>query len=310
MSEQQAADYRDNRSSLLLLIGPFLGFWGFFWLVPLLGSLNQSLEVSPQYLSQLEETTKISSFLNFERALNDSKFVHSLENTFFFVSGTVFLTSCLGFFLASILFGLSKFARRICLFILLIPSLALPGTLATLFYLFFHGKSGALNQFLIIPFGFDPINWMMDPNWILPCLILQAVWRWAGLITLLIYCGLCAIPKWQFEVAQLEGASSWHRIRSIFYPGVKHLLFFGGIFLFVDGVAAFSGAYSLLGGSGGVLDAGLLFVTYAYQVAFPGGAGRFDLPLAYAMCLLVAAFTVLISWFFIFFRNQQSSKVC
>ena len=49
----------------------------------------------------------------------------------------------------------------------------------------------------------------------------------------------------------------------------------------MDGVAAFSGAYNLLGGSGGVLDAGLLFVTYAYQVAFPGGAGDliYHLPL-------------------------------
>ena len=56
---------------------------------------------------------------------------------------------------------------------------------------------------------------------------------------------------------------------------------------------------------GGVLDAGLLFVTYAYQVAFPGGAGRFDLPLATAMCILVAVFTVLISWFCIHFHKQK-----
>ena len=60
--------------------------------------------------------------------------------------------------------------------------------------------------------------------------------------------------------------------------------------LVVDGVASFSGAYTLLGGSGGMLDAGLLLVTYVYQVAFPGGSGRFDLPGAAAMSLLVAPF--------------------
>ena len=37
-----------------------------------------------------------------------------------------------------------------------------------------------------------------------------------------------------------------------------------------------------------MLDSGLLLVTYVYQVAFPGGSGRFDLPGAAAMSLLVA----------------------
>ena len=58
------------------------------------------------------------------------------------------------------------------------------------------------------------------------------------MITLLLYCGMRAIPSWQFEVARLEGATSWNRLSTIVYPGVKHLLFFGGIFLFVDGVIA------------------------------------------------------------------------
>ena len=99
------------------------------------------------------------------------------------------------------------------------------------------------------------------------------------------------IPKWQFDVARIDGASPWTVIRTILYPGVRHLLLFGGIFLAVDGVASFSGAYNLLGGSGGVLDAGLLVVTYAYQVAFPGGGGRFDIPLDSAMCETVALLT-------------------
>ena len=300
---------KEKSSSLLVLIGPFLLLWGFFWLVPLIGSFEESLSLSPQLVGKIASEEQFT-LMNYGRALNDGKFIKSNENNLIFVTSTVAITLSIGFFLASALFGLPKLLRGFCLFLLLIPSLALPGTLASLFYLFFHGKSGALNQFLIIPLGFEPINWMMNPSWILPCLIFQAVWRWTGLITLLLYCGMRAIPSWQFEVARMEGASTWSKISTIVYPGVRHLLFFGGIFLFVDGVAAFSGAYNLLGGSGGVLDAGLLFVTYAYQVAFPGGAGRYDLPLASAMCVIVATFTVLISWFGIYFYKQQHSQSC
>lgn len=294
---------KEKSSSLFFLIGPFLLLWAFFWLVPLIGCFEVSLSLSPQLVGKIASEEQFT-LMNYDRALNDGKFIKSLENTLIFVTSTVAITLSIGFFLASALFGIPKLLRGFCLFLLLIPSLALPGTLASLFYLFFHGKSGALNQFLIIPLGLEPINWMMDPNWILPCLIFQAVWRWTGLITLLLYCGMRAIPSWQFEVARLEGATSWNRLSTIIYPGVKHLLFFGGIFLFVDGVAAFSGAYNLLGGSGGVLDAGLLFVTYAYQVAFPGGAGRFDLPLASAACVLVASFTAFFAWVLLRLRNR------
>ena len=309
MTPAHSTSGKEKCSSLFFLIGPFFFLWAFFWLVPLIGSFEESLSLSPELVGKIAAGEQ-SAWINYERALNDGKFIKSLENTLIFVVSTVAVALSLGFFLATVIFGLSKKNRFICLFLLLVPSLALPGTLATLFYLFFHGKSGGLNQFFMVPLGLEPVNWMMDPTWILPCLIFQAVWRWTGLVTLLLYCGMRAIPSWQFEVAQVEGASSWSKIRTIVYPGVKHLLFFAGIFLFVDGVAAFSGAYNLLGGSGGVLDAGLLFVTYAYQVAFPGGAGRYDLPLASAMCVIVATFTVLISWFGIYFYKQQNSETC
>ena len=86
----------------------------------------------------------------------------------------------------------------------------------------------------------------------------------------------------------MEGFSFFAKLRFILIPGIRNLALFIAIFLIVDGVAAFSGAYTLLGGSGGMLDAGLLLVTYVYQVAFPGGSGRFDLPSAASMSLLVA----------------------
>jgi len=287
----------ESLTSLLLLIGPFLACWVFFWLMPLIGGVELAMEDSAQTVLNQSDDSRPGDLQNFKRILEDRKFIRSLENTSIFVGSSVFITLSLGFFLASVIRSLNTSIRPIFLFLLIVPSLALPGTLATLFYLFFHGKSGALNQFLIIPLGFEPINWMMDTDWILPCLIAQAVWRWTGLITLLIYCGLRTIPKWQFDVARIEGASPWTVIRTILYPGVRHLLLFGGIFLGVDGVASFSGAYNLLGGSGGVLDAGLLFVTYAYQVAFPGGGGRFDLPLASAMCVTVAMLTTFFGLF-------------
>ncbi|NDH17387.1 MAG: sugar ABC transporter permease [Opitutae bacterium] len=296
-------------SSFIPLFGPFILLWALFWLVPLFYGVELSLSGSVgANLPKTQFNESDSIYLgNYQTAFNDVKFLKSIENTTLFVLGSISLSLILGFCLAVVIFKLHRILQALCLFVLLIPSLALPGTLAKLFYLFFHGKSGALNQFIVLPLGFDPINWMMNPDWILPCLIFQSVWRWVGLVTLLLYCGMRAIPRWQFETARLEGATEGQIIRSILLPGVRHLLWFAAVFLLVDGVAAFSGAYNLLGGSGGVLDAGLLFVTYAYQVAFPGGSGRFDLPLASAMSVMVAVGAACIA--FLMIRVNAKKRV-
>ena len=231
---------------------------------------------------------------NYRQALNDPRFWKSLANSAYFIGGTVLIVIPLAFILALSLLNFSRGVQGVFLFLLMVPGLTMPSILSTLFYLFFHGKEGALNQYLIIPFGFEPINWMMNPQLIMPCLIMQSVWRWTGIITLFFLSGMESIPRWQTEVARLEGMGLWSRIYQVWYPGTRHLILFAGIFLTVEGIASFSGAYVLLGGSGGILDSGLLFVTYLYQVAFPGGSGRFDFPTAMSMTLLITPIMALI----------------
>ena len=89
-------------------------------------------------------------------------------------------------------------------------------------------------------------------------------------------CGIEAIPRWQFEIAKIEGIGRLTKLAQIYLPNLWHFGVFAAVFLIVDGFASFSGAYNLLGGSGGIMDAGLLLVTYVYQVAFPGGSGQFN----------------------------------
>jgi ABC-type sugar transport system permease subunit len=279
--------------SLVLLLGPFLGLWLLFWLVPLLLGVDLSLQNAVWHSEAVHENqyanaSKYVGSSNFQRVAEDPKFYKAVRNSTYYVVGTVLLILPLAFALALSLRGMNRLPRGVFVFCLMVPGLAMPGVLSTLFYLFFHGRTGALNHYLIIPLGLKPINWMMDPHFILPSMILQSIWRWTGMVTLFFLCGMESVPRWQLEAARLEGAGTWLKIRSIWIPSIRNLGLFAGVFLAVDGFASFSGAYVLLGGSGGILDSGLLFVTYVYQVAFPGGGGRFDFPAAAAMSLMVA----------------------
>ena len=322
---------QQDKASILWLLAPFFGLWVVFWLVPLILGIDLSLQ-SPTYLaphrvaieSPVQESTQFSldwnspqkiigeqssqakyiGLKNFSNVLEDAKFYKALRNTSIYVTGSILVIIPFAFTLSLCLFQLPRISRGLLVFCLMIPGLALPGVLSTLFYLFFHGRTGALNQYLVVPLGFDPVNWMMDPSFIMPSLIMQAVWRWTGMVTLFFLCGLEAIPRWQWEVAKVEGAGTWLTVRKILIPNLWHLALFAMVFLVVDGFASFSGAYNLLGGSGGILDSGLLLVTYVYQVAFPGGSGRFDFPGAAAMSLLVVPVTALI--LFVILQGRRS----
>lgn len=324
-----------DRTSLICLLFPFFGLWILFWLVPLVMGVDLSMQNPDRNAEHWEDASEVGggsekqvySWLstapveeevesnsryvglgNFEKVLSDAKFYKALKNTALYVFGSILLILPLAFGLSVCLFQFSRFTRGVLVFCLMIPGLALPGVLSTLFYLFFHGKTGALNQYLVVPLGFDPVNWMMDPNFIMPSLIMQAVWRWTGLVTLFFLCGLEAIPRWQFEVAKLEGLGWSQKLGQVFLPNLWHLGLFSMVFLVVDGFASFSGAYNLLGGSGGMLDAGLLLVTYIYQVAFPGGSGRFDFPAAAAMSLLVVPVCAMILFFILQSRQRWFTR--
>ena len=159
--------------------------WVLFWVVPLVMGIDLSLQ-SPNsgFLDPQLETVEYVGTENYKRTLNDPKFYKALSNTFVYVVGSVLCILPLAFLLAVSLFECQRILRGILAFCLLIPGLALPGAMSKLFYLFFHGREGVLNQYLVIPLGFDPINWMMDPDFIMPSLIMQSIWRWTGVVTL------------------------------------------------------------------------------------------------------------------------------
>ena len=178
---------------------------------------------------------------------------------------SVFLIVPLSLWLAHLLQSTFRQLRPLLTFGLLLPALTPPAVLATLFLMVFHGREGLLNQLFILPLGLTSINWLKDPDFILIGLVLQTVWRWTGFMTFFIMAGMEGIPKTYYEVAKLVTSSRWNHFRYVTFPQLRSVLVFVSIYLIVDGFSLFSGAFVLLGGSGGTADAGLLTISYIFQ---------------------------------------------
>ena len=91
-----------------------------------------------------------------------------------------------------------------------------------------------------------------------------------------------ALPKGYSEAARLEGVGQWRFLFFVTLPLVRHILIFACIFLLVDAFSMFSGAYSLLGGSGGT-DNVRIHLLPTYTIPF----GVVTLPMPQLLALVL-----------------------
>ena len=275
---------KGNGSGWLIL--PFLLLLTLFWLIPLFQGLIMSFQ--PDFPKDGET---YSLFHNYSRIIQDKNFYKALTNNLIYTVSVIGILIPLSRFFSFILTSISSSRLRyFYLFCMLLPGLIPPSVMGILFNLTFNGRTGVLNQIFVIPLGFKPIEWLKDPHFIMPALVIQAVWRWAGFITLFFLCGMEAIPKSTKEAAVMDGSGPVKSFIFIEIPCIKHIILFCTAFLIVDTLSLFSGSYSLLGNSGGTANAGLVMANYSYMFT---SFRQFNV--ASTVCILILPFLMLLT---------------
>ena len=74
--------------------------------------------------------------------------------------------------------------------------------------------------------GIHGPNWLGDPHWSMPALILMASWRNFGTAMIIFLAGLQAVPWSLHEAASIDGAGAWKRFRYITLPLLRPTLLF------------------------------------------------------------------------------------
>ena len=174
------------------------------------------------------------------------RYGRALKNTLIYTGSCMAIILPLATLLACVLKSLRRRIRSVVTFILMIPGFCPPMVLGILFLLFFYGRDGFLNHWLLRPLGVDPVDWLMNPEFIMPALIMQGVWRWTGILAFFLLIGLDSIPRVYYEAARLDGASVLARFRGITLPMMRNVLIFTGLYIVIDSLVMFAGSYVLL----------------------------------------------------------------
>nr|WP_094770437.1 sugar ABC transporter permease [Microbacterium gorillae] len=143
---------------------------------------------------------------------------------------------------------------------------------------------GLLNSALELV-GLPAVNWLNDPVWALPSLIMLAVWRNVGTLMVIFLAGLQCIPKDLLEAATVDGAGAWRRFLSITLPMLRPTILLGAVLISVGYLQFFEEAFVMTGG--GPLDRTLSVAFFTYQQFGVGQYGRASAA-SYILFLLVA----------------------
>jgi len=88
--------------------------------------------------------------------------------------------------------------------------------------------NGLMNHGLdILTLGhWQPRDFLHDPHWALPAIMLTSMWQGAGLQMVVLLAALQAIPGELYEAAAIDGAKSWQRFRHVTLPQLRNALVF------------------------------------------------------------------------------------
>jgi multiple sugar transport system permease protein len=246
-------------------VAPALIVLGLFFFLPVLGALAMSLTDFDLYALSDSNNLRFIGFENYRRLLGEPLFWKALGNTLYFVALGVPLS--IGISLIAALLVNSKLARFRSFFrtVFFAPVVTTLVAVAVVWRYIFHTRYGFLNYGLS-SLGLNPIDWMGDPHWAMPAIVILAVWKNFGYNMIILLAALQNIPEDLYEAARIDGASSWQQFRHITLPGIGPVLLLVSILTMTGYFQLFAEPYVMT--EGGPLQSTLSVLYFMYEEGF------------------------------------------
>lgn len=277
---------REARAGFLFIL-PWLIFLLVFAAYPVLGTF---------YLAFTEystiETPRWVGAQNFRTMFTeDPSFWIAVRNSTYYAVISVPLRLVLALALAMLM---NMAVRGIAVYrvIFYLPALVPPIAATIIFILMFTPNAGPVNVF-IESIGLRAPNWLADPTWSKPVLIILSLWP-LGVETLVFLAGLKEIPQDYLDAASLDGAGPWQRFRSITLPILSPVVLFNLVIGVIYSFQVFGQALVIGGTTGSPLESTLMYVVHIYAHAFRYFSMGYAAALSVMLFLAVVLMTLLV----------------
>ena len=271
-------------------IAPALTLIAVFFFLPVAGALLLSFTDFDIYALGNLDNLRFVGLANYGQLLQDPLFWMALRNTLYFVlvGGPLSVGVSL---LAALLLN-SRLLRwkgffRTALFLPVVTTLV---AVAVVWRYLYQPRYGLLNYGLS-RLGIAPIDWLGDPAWAMPAIILLAVWKNFGFNMIIFIAGLQSIPAHLYEAARIDGASAWQQFRYLTLPMLAPTFLFVTVITMIGYFQLFAEPYVMT--QGGPSNRTLSVVLLMYQEGFRWWNMGYAAAVAFVLFAIILAATLI-----------------
>jgi multiple sugar transport system permease protein len=206
-----------------LFVAPALLVIGVFFFLPVLAALGISLTDFDIYALADLDNLRFVGARNYLRLVETPLFWKALGNTLFFVVVGVPLSIAASLGTALLLHSRLTRFKAVFRTSLFAPVVTTVVAVAVIWRYLLHTRYGLLN-YVLGRFGIEPVDWLGDPDWAMPAIILFAVWKNFGYNMIILLAGLQNIPDDLYEAARIDGATRAQQLRFVTIPALAPTL--------------------------------------------------------------------------------------
>jgi multiple sugar transport system permease protein len=271
-------------------VAPALLVIGVFFFLPVFAALLMSLTDFDIYALADLRNLRFVGLGNYVSLLQTPLFWQAFGNTLYFVVVGVPLS--IGVSLGTALLLHSRLARfkaffRTALFAPVVTTLV---AVAVIWRYLFNTRYGLLN-YALGSVGIQPIDWLGDPHWAMPAIIVFAVWKNFGYNMIILLAGLQSIPEELYEAARIDGASIWRQFRYVTLPMLAPILLMVSILTIAGYFQLFAEPYVMT--QGGPLQSTVSVLYLMYEEGFKWWNLGSASAVAFILFLVIFAITAL-----------------
>ena len=248
-----------------LFVAPALAVIAVFFFLPVLAALAMSVTDFDIYALASLRNLRFVGLSNYADMLQRPLFWQALGNTFYFVVVGVPLSIAASLGAALLLHSRAARWRALFRTALFAPVVTTLVAVAVIWRYLLSTRYGLLNYALGFA-GIDPIDWLGDPHWAMPAIILFAVWKNFGYNMIILLAGLQSIPEDLYEAARIDGASLWRQFRDVTLPMLAPILLMVGILTVAGYFQLFAEPYVMT--QGGPLQSTVSVLYLMYEEGF------------------------------------------
>ncbi|MBA8884836.1 carbohydrate ABC transporter permease [Dokdonella fugitiva] len=255
----------NERRAAWLFTLPALVVIGLFFFVPVLAAFVLSLTDFDLYALADLGNLRFVGLGNYIDVLRAPLFWKSLGNTLYFVGVGVPLSIAAS--LGAALLLDSRLARWKGVFrtALFAPVVTTVVAVAVIWRYLLHTRYGLIN-YLLAKAGIAPIDWLGDPHWSMPAIILFAVWKNFGYNMVILLAALQAVPAELREAARIDGANALQQFRHVTLPLLRPALLLVAIITVAGYFQLFAEPYVMTRGD--PLQSTVSVLYYMYEEGF------------------------------------------